>query len=217
MAKPIGILGGTFDPVHHGHLRLAIECYERMALAEVRLVPLYTPPHRRPPHATPEHRLAMLRIAVGDSDKIKVDECEIQRQGTSYTIDTVSALRGRLGIAPLILLLGADAFNQLHTWHRWESLLEHAHIVIAERPGVSAHPDDTAIKDLLDVHGVTDAALLHTTGHGKIFRLQIPWLDISATRIRDLLRLHHDPSWLLPAGVIDYIHAHQLYAQTPTA
>jgi len=217
MAKVIGILGGTFDPVHHGHLRLAIECYERLALAEVRLIPLYTPPHRRPPLVTAEHRLAMLRIAVGDSDKLKVDECEIHRQGTSYTIDTVSALRGRFGNASLILLLGTDAFNRLHTWYRWESLLEQVHIVIAERPGVSTHPDDDAIMDLLDVHGVPDAALLHTTSHGKIFRLQIPWLDISATRIRDSLRLHHDPSWLLPAGVIDYIHGHQLYVQTQTA
>ena len=215
--KPIGILGGTFDPVHHGHLRLAIECYERLALAEVRLIPLYTPPHRRPPQTTPEHRLAMLRIAMGDSDKLKVDDSEIQRQGTSYTIDTVSALRARLGNVPLTLLLGADAFNRLHTWHRWEALLDHVHIVIAERPGVSAHPDDTSIMGLLDVHGVTDAALLHTISHGKIFRLQIPWLDISATRIRDLLRLHHDPSGLLPAAVIDYIHAHQLYAHTQTS
>ena len=214
MTKPIGILGGTFDPVHYGHLRMAIECLERLALAEVRLVPLYTPPHRRAPHAAPEHRLAMLKIAVGAAGKLKVDDCELHRQSISYTIDTVSALRAKLGNTPICLLMGTDAFNILHTWHRWQTLLDHVHIVVAERPGVAPDPENTELKALLDKHILNDAALLHTTRSGKILRLQIPWLDISATRIRDMLRMRHDPAYLLPDAVIDYIHNHHLYADT---
>ena len=214
MTKPIGILGGTFDPVHYGHLRMAIECHERLALAEVRLVPLHAPPHRRPPHAAPEHRLAMLKIAVGTTDHLKVDDCELQRQNISYTIDTVSALREKLGNTPICLLIGTDAFNTLPTWHRWQSLLDIVHIVVAERPGTILKPEHAELNALFDKHDATDATILHTTCNGKIFRLQIPWLDISATRIRDMLRMRHDPSYLLPDAVIEYIHTHTLYAST---
>jgi nicotinate-nucleotide adenylyltransferase len=212
--KPIGILGGTFDPVHNGHLRLAIECLEKLALAEVRLIPLYAPPHRRPPRTAAEHRLAMLKIAVKTADKLKVDDCELRRKSISYTIDTVSTLREKNKNKPLCLLMGADAFNALHTWHRWESLLDYVHLVIAERPGVAPLPEHAGLKTLLDKNIVADATVLHTTRNGKIFRLQIPWLDISATRIRDMLRMHHNPAYLMPDGVIDYIHTHQLYAGT---
>ena len=214
MAKPIGILGGTFDPVHFGHLRLAIECLERLALDEVRLIPLYAPPHRQAPRTVPEHRLAMLEIAVETMDNLKVDDCELQRQSISYTIDTVSTLREKNKTTPLCLLMGADAFNTLHTWHRWESLLDYVHLVIAERPGIAPLPEHAGLKTLLDQHAVGDATVLHTTRNGKIFRLQIPWLDISATRIRDMLRMHHNPACLLPDKVIDYIHTHHLYAGT---
>ena len=214
MAKPIGILGGTFDPVHNGHMRMAIECLERLALAEVRLVPLYAPPHRQPPRTAPEHRLAMLKIAAGSSDNLKVDDCELQRKSISYTIDTVSILRKQKKNTPICLLMGSDAFNTLHTWHRWESLLDYVHLVITERPGAASAPEHAGIRTLLDQHAVDDATILHTKRNGKIFRLQIPWLDISASRIRDMLRMHHNPAYLLPDGVIDYIHAHHLYANS---
>jgi nicotinate-nucleotide adenylyltransferase len=212
MTKPIGILGGTFDPVHHGHLRMAIECLDSLALAEVRLVPLYSPPHRRAPQATPEHRLAMLKIAVGTMDNLKVEDYELRRQGISYTIDTVSALRKNFGNTPICLLMGMDAFYTLHTWHRWQSLLDYVHIVVTERPGVAFVPEHAELKDLLSNHNVTDATVLNTTKCGSIFHLQIPWLDISATRIRGMLRMHQNPAFLLPAAVIDYIQTHRLYA-----
>ena len=212
MAKPIGILGGTFDPVHNGHLRMAIECLERLALAEVRLIPLYAPPHRQPPRTAPEHRLAMLKIAVGTADKLIVDDSELQRKSISYTIDTVSALREQDKNTPLCLLMGSDAFNTLHTWHRWQSLPDYVHIVIAERPGVATMPGHAGLKTLLDKNIVDDASILHTARNGKIFRLQIPWLDISSTRIRDMLRMRHNPAYLLPGAVIDYIHTQRLYA-----
>jgi len=212
--KPIGILGGTFDPVHFGHLRMAIECLERLALAEVRLIPLYALPHRQPPRTAPKHRLAMLKIAVGTVDNLKVDDCELRRKSISYTIDTISTLREKNKTMPVCLLMGTDAFNTLHTWHRWQSLLDYVHLVIAERPGVTPIPEHAGISALLDKHAVDDATVLHTTRNGKIFRLQIPWLDISATRIRDMLRMHHNPAYLLPDGVIDYIHAHHLYANS---
>ena len=212
MAKPIGILGGTFDPVHNGHLRMAIECLERLALAEVRLIPLYAPPHRQPPRTAPEHRLAMLKIATAAMDNLKVDDRELQSKSISYTIDTVSALREQDKNTPLCLLMGADAFNTLHTWHRWQSLLDYVHLVIAERPGVTPMPEHAVLRTLLDQHAVNEVAAMHTLRSGKIFRLQIPWLDISSTRIRDMLRMQHQPAYLLPDGVIDYIHTHHLYA-----
>jgi len=214
MAKPIGILGGTFDPVHHGHLRLAIECIERLALAEVRLIPLRMPPHRKPPQAAPEHRLAMLKLATETASNLVVDDSELQRPGISYTIDTVSALRKKSGRIPLCLLLGTDAFNMLHTWHRWQSLLDHVHFVIAERPGVVCKPENAELNTVLDKHSARDASILHTKENGSIFRVQIPWLDISATRIRDMLRMGHNPSFLLPDAVIEYIRTHRLYADT---
>ena len=211
MTKPIGILGGTFDPVHFGHLRMAIECLEKLALAEVRLVPLYTPPHRRAPLASPEHRLAMLQIAAGTTDKLIVDDCELQRQSISYTIDTVSALRDKINSTPFCLIMGTDAFNTLHTWHRWRSLLDLVHIVVAERPGVTLKPEHAELNTVLDKHVVSDATVLHTSRSGNIFRLQIPWLDISSSRIRDMFRMHHNPAYLLPETVVDYIHTQRLY------
>ena len=210
--KAIGILGGTFDPVHNGHLRLAIECLERLALAEVHLVPLHAPPHRPAPRTAPEHRLSMLRIAAGSVGNLKVDDCELQRKGISYTIDTVSKLREKYKTTPLCLLMGADAFNTLHTWHRWESLLDYIHLVIAERPGATPTPEHAGLKTLLDQKAINDATALHTTCNGNIFRLQIPWLDISATRIREMLRMYHNPAYLLPDKVIAYIQTHHLYA-----
>jgi len=212
--KPIGILGGTFDPVHHGHLRLAIECIERLALAEVRLVPLRVPPHRKPPRASPEHRLAMLKLATANKNNLIVDDSELRRKDISYTIDTVSALRKNSGRTPLCLLMGTDAFNMLHTWHRWQSLLDYVHIVIAERPGVVCTPENAELNSVLVKHTAMDPTALHTAENGRIFRVQIPWLDISATRIRDMLRMRHNTSFLLPEAVIDYIHTHGLYAGT---
>jgi len=211
MAKPIGILGGTFDPIHHGHLRMAIECYERIGLEEVRLIPLHTPPHRHPPIASPEQRLAMLEIATCDLHEILVDDCELRRNEVSYTINTVSSLRQSAGLTPLCLLMGADAFNYLHTWHRWHELLEHVHIVIARRSGNEIKPEVAELTGLLSKHSTDDVSLLHKTPAGRLFEIEMPLLDISATQIRDSFGENRNPAFLLPDSVINYINSNHIY------
>jgi nicotinate (nicotinamide) nucleotide adenylyltransferase len=215
MAKPIGILGGTFDPVHNGHLRMAIECLERLDLTEVHMIPLYAPPHRPAPHASPEDRLAMLSLAAGKVSGLVVDGSELYRKGVSYTIDTVIAMRERIGNTPVCLLIGTDAFNTLHTWRRWRELLDHVHIVVADRPGAHLITEDKTLNNILDQYLISSAGILHTSPAGKFFHLQIPWLDISATRIRDMIRAGKNPAFLLPGAVIHYIHDHQLYLSNP--
>lgn len=211
MAKPIGILGGTFDPVHHGHLRLAIECHERIDLQEVRLIPLYSPPHRQQTVATPEQRLAMLEIALRDLHGLVIDDCELRRNEVSYTIDTVSKLRQTTGNTPLCLLMGTDAFCALHTWRRWQELLDFVHIVIAQRPGIRIEPEAAELTGMLDKHGTDDISALHKSPAGKIFGIHMPLLDISATQLRNIFSEKRSPAFLLPDGVIDYINTNHIY------
>src|SRR5688572_26035583 len=133
---PIGIFGGTFDPIHHGHLRLAEELAEKAKLAEVRFAPSGTPPHRARPGASAEDRVAMARLAAAGNPRFVVDERETQRAGAGYTFDTLTELRRELGQSrPLALLLGADAFLEFATWHRWREIFGLAHVVVAYRPG----------------------------------------------------------------------------------
>ena len=211
MTKPIGILGGTFDPVHHGHLRMAIECRERIDLEEVRLIPLHAPPHRQHPVALPEQRLAMLEIALRDLHGLIVDDCELRRNTVSYTIDTVSSLRQTAGTTPVCLLMGTDAFYTLHTWRRWQELLDFVHIVIAQRPGNRIKPEAAELSRILDKHSTSDISVLHKTPAGRIFEIHMPLLDISATQIRDIFSEKRNPSFLLPEGVIDYINSNHIY------
>jgi len=136
MAAPIGILGGTFDPIHYGHLRLAQEVADKLRLAEVRFLPSGTPPHRSSPGAPAEDRLAMVQLAVTGNSLFTVDPRETLRTGPGYTVDTLTAMRAEVGPAQsLVLLLGADAFLELATWSRWHQLLTLTHVAVAYRPG----------------------------------------------------------------------------------
>jgi nicotinate-nucleotide adenylyltransferase len=211
MTRPIGILGGTFDPVHHGHLRMALECYERLNLSEVRLIPLHTPPHRHLPVATPEQRLAMLELAISNLKGLTVDDCELRRKNISYTIDTLKMIRQQVNKMPICLLVGADAFKSLNTWHNWQDLLKQAHIVIAERPGSTIKPESTEMTDLLAQHGTSDLSQLHKLPYGRIYEINMPLLDISSTQIRDILHVKRNPDFLLPDEVIDFIYTNNIY------
>ncbi|HJT98573.1 MAG TPA: nicotinate-nucleotide adenylyltransferase, partial [Rhodanobacteraceae bacterium] len=135
MERPLAILGGTFDPVHNAHLRVAWEASERLG-AEVRLIPANVPPHREPPIANARERAAILRAALKGQDRLVLDERELEREGPSYTIDTLIGLREEIGPErALILLVGADAFLGLSSWHRWGELFDYAHIAVLTRPG----------------------------------------------------------------------------------
>ncbi|MCE2998587.1 MAG: nicotinate-nucleotide adenylyltransferase [Betaproteobacteria bacterium] len=214
----IGILGGTFDPVHYGHLRLAQEAADKLRLSEVRFIPSGTPPHRALPGATAEDRLAMVRLAVAENSLFTVDERELRRSGPGYTVDTLKELREQAGAdQPLVLLTGADAFLDLATWSRWHQLFDLAHIAVAYRPGF---PVDTwQMRMPQPLAAEYQARLMqqplgvHTAPAGGIVVVPIAALDISATLIRDSLRRGATTRYLLPDAVIQYIQEHGLYSQ----
>lgn len=217
---PLGILGGTFDPIHYGHLRLAQEVAWKLRLECVRFIPSGTPPHRPAPGTLPEHRLAMLRLAVAGNALFEVDEREMHRAGPGYTVDTLEALRRDAGAAqPLALLLGADAFLDLATWSRWHSLFELAHIVVAHRPGFPVDTWQDRMPQPLAREYVSrlmqQPLAVHLAPAGGIAVVAIAALDISATLIRDSMAAGASPRYLLPDSVLAYIQEHALYPQRP--
>lgn len=218
--EPIALLGGTFDPVHYGHLRFAAEARAALGLAEVRLVPSAVPPHRDVPGASAADRLAMLELAVGDFPGLVVDPCELRRGGRSYTVDTLAALRGAHPHTPLVLLVGADAFRGLAEWHRWRRLFELAHLVVAPRPGSAPGEGlPPALAREWSVRLAADPAVLRSTVAGTIYVQTISAQPIAATAIREALRRLpcSDPSLarLLPPAVLTYIESKRLY-RSPT-
>jgi nicotinate-nucleotide adenylyltransferase len=195
--KPIAILGGTFDPVHLGHLRVAWEASEALD-AEVRLMPAHVPPHRPAPLASAAQRVRMLEAALGGQSRLTLDTRELRRSGASYTFDTLCELRAELPRdQALILLLGADAFAGLPTWHRWRELFDHAHIVVLTRPGHGAAPPEELGAEIAP-RLVASRAGLRTAGFGKVLDLAVTPLEISASAVRALLARGCEPRWLLP-------------------
>ncbi len=210
----IGVFGGTFDPVHFGHLRPALELYESLGLDELRFVPCGRPPHREPPQARAEDRLAMLRAAVRGQRGFVVDTRELERPGPSYMVDTLQSLRDQFGPGrPLLLLLGLDAFLGLETWHRWERLAELAHLVVAHRPGfvpadLLQHPGLWA---LVSSSQAEDSGELRDAPAGRVLFCQVTQLDISASGIRRLLAAGRDIRYLVPEAVREIIAARRIY------
>jgi len=195
--KTIAILGGTFDPVHLGHLRVAWEAAEALD-AEVRLMPAHVPPHRPAPLASAAQRVAMLEAALAGQDRLTLDTRELRRDGASYTFDTLCELRRELGAEQrLILLLGADAFAGLPTWHRWRELLDQAHVVVLTRPGHGA-PLPAELGAEIAPRRVASGAQLRLAAAGKVMDLPVTPLEISASAVRALLASGREPRWLLP-------------------
>jgi len=215
MTQPIGILGGAFDPVHDGHLHLATTCLKELDLAELRFIPLNNPAHRTPPLASSDQRLKMLNLAVDNQVRLKVDDCELRRDGVSYTIDTLKGLRSKFSESPLCLLMGIENFKTLNTWHQWQTLLGYAHIVITNRPGNDDNIDNEEIKNFMDVFITRSVEDLHQQAAGCIMKLDIPMLDISSTQIRNNLQSDSKSNTksesLLPDKVLDFIQTHHLY------
>ncbi len=216
MAAPIGILGGTFDPIHYGHLRLAQEAADQLRLAGVRFMPSGTPPHRSSPGAPAADRLAMVRLGVAGNPLFSVDDRETQREGPGYTVDTLTALRAELGATqPLVLLLGADAFLELATWSRWHQLFKLAHVAVAYRPGFPVDTWQSRMPQPLaaeyNARLMRQPLGVHMAPAGGIVVVPIAALDISATLIRDARRAGSNPRYLLPDSIIQYIQEHSLY------
>ena len=200
--RPLAIFGGTFDPVHVGHLRVALEAAEALD-AELRLLPANVPPHRPQPVATAAQRLAILRVALAGQDRLQIDERELARDGRSYMIDTLSDIRGEIGLdRALVLLVGRDAFEGFSQWHRWRELFEHAHIGVLTRPGRAREIDGELASEIL-ARRIPLESLCEQGGAGKIVEIDVSALDISATAIRESLRRGDDPRYLLPDAVVN--------------
>ena len=199
--KPLAIFGGTFDPVHLGHLSVAWEASELLD-AEVRLMPASVPPHRSSPTASAPQRVEMLRAALRGQSRLSLDTRELDRSGPSYTIDTLREFRQEFGARPLVLLLGADAFAGLRSWHRWRELFDVTHIGVLNRPGVDACVP-VELERCVAPRRTDDPAVIGAQPAGCVIELAVTPLESSATRIRELLAAGRDPRYLLPAGLFD--------------
>ena len=203
----IGLLGGTFDPIHYGHLRTALDVQQELALSEMRLIPLSDPPHRTAPSSTPEQRLTLLKIAIAEEPHLTIDDRELKRGGKSYTVDTLLSLKAEQPDETLCLLLGSDAFNGFHLWRQPEQILELAHLVVMQRPG---EPDPRHYHDRI-THLAGD---LRAKTAGVILPLAVTQLEISSTRIRQMIRQGRSPRYLLPDPVLKEITRQKLYQST---
>ncbi len=210
--SPIGIFGGTFDPIHYGHLRTAFELLQSLRLSEVRFIPAGDPPHRNAPQAKARDRFDMVEAAVTDQPGFVADDRELLREGPSYTIDTLRALRKEFPRESLGLILGMDAFLGLPAWHRWEEILDYGHIVVAHRPGWKS-PDMGPLGQLLDERGTLRVDDLHRSTHGRIHVHAVTQLEIASTEIRDLIEAGRDPRFLLPDTVRQVIAQSRCYGE----
>jgi nicotinate-nucleotide adenylyltransferase len=208
--SPIGVFGGTFDPIHYGHLRSAFELLQDLRLSEVRFVPSAAPPHRGGTFAPAELRYKMVAEAVADQEGFAIDDCEFRRDGPSYTVDTLTAIRAEHDAASICLIVGMDAYLGLTTWHRWDEILGLAHIIVAHRPGWQL-PETGDLGDLLARHGTDDIDDLHREACGRIYQHAVTQLEIASTEIRALVAAGKDPRFLMPDCVRDIIVASGCY------
>ena len=209
----IGILGGTFDPIHNGHLHVATSLLKQLPLDEVRLLPCYLPVHRTAPIASPEHRLAMTKLACDSIPKVSVDEHEMKRQGPSYMIDTLRDLKTEHFSDHLCLIIGQDAFQTFDEWHHWKKILDYCHLIIVSRPQ-SSNQTNEPLKTFVNYHETKEFSALASTPTGKIFFCEIPPLNISATQLRDQLAQHQYNDKAIPQRVFQYILQYHLYADS---
>ncbi len=208
MEKAVGILGGTFDPIHYGHLRSALELLQRFDFDHIRLIPSARPPHRPQPQATAKQRVMMLHLAIKNNQHFIVDDRELNREGASYTIDTLRSLKQEMSDSPLYLIIGSDAFSHLSTWHQWQQLLGLSHIIVMQRPD---HP--LALSEEMESWYQTHLAMPEDKSllAGKIWPVTLTQLNISATAIRLGVSKGRSPVFLMPDAVASFIEQLNLY------
>lgn len=208
---PVGCFGGTFDPIHFGHLRTALELLNHLRLAEVRFMPCGCPPHGKAPAAAAALRLDMLKAAIAGQPGFVVDERELNRPGPSYTVATLEALRAESASRPLGLIVGMDAFVTIGSWHRSEDILQLAHVIVARRPGASV-PESGHAGALLAANGVNERAALAAAPAGKILVHTVTQLEISSSAIRAAARAGQSQRYLVPDAVATQIETTGCYA-----
>jgi len=194
----IGILGGTFDPVHFGHLRPALEVMQQVGLEQVRFLPNSIPPHRETPWLATEQRLELLKTAIDDQRGFVLDERELVREGRSYMVDTLDSLREDFSTQAICLIMGMDAFLGIRQWHQWQRLPDLCHIIATTRPGFSI--DEAGIPEL-PFERASNVSDLYQRSGGRFLLQSVTQLDISASRIRELLTNGQSARYLLPDEV----------------
>ncbi|WP_049721153.1 nicotinate-nucleotide adenylyltransferase [Gilvimarinus polysaccharolyticus] len=210
MRKKIAILGGTFNPVHNGHLRLALDLVQQVGFDEMRLVPCHIPTHRATPDVDSVCRAKMVELGIAGNPSLQMDDRELVRGSTSYSVDTLIQLRDEYGAdCSLSLVMGLDAYLGLTRWHRWRELLQLAHLLVIDRPGYQL----PAVGELaeFDARHRADVEVLALAPAGAVTHLNIRALDISATEIRALTAAGQSTRYLLPESVRRYIAEQQLY------
>ncbi len=208
--KPIGILGGSFDPVHNGHLRVAIEAIEALDLEQLRLVPLSQPNAAKSAAAPAALRLEMLRAATADEPRLQIDDRELRRAGISYTVETLESLRQEFADRSLCLVMGMDVFGGLTAWKDWKRLPMLSHLVVVNRPGACV-PDSFELHALLASAGTDDPGHLRQDRCGRVLILDATLLNISSTQIRSRLARGRSVRYLVPDAVADLLHQHPVY------
>lgn len=205
------VFGGTFDPVHRGHIESVCAVARLLGDVDVYLVPCQIPAHRPTPAASPEDRLKMLQLAVASQDRIFIDDCELRRKGTSYTVDTLLGYRERVGESgPLLFLMGRDAWVTLPGWHRWEALTDLAHLLILERPGTDQDSPDV-LRQWLKPRQVQDPEEMMTSSSGKVCFLSLDQIDVSASGLRETIAKGSSIEGNVNPLVMNYIRQNNLY------
>jgi nicotinate-nucleotide adenylyltransferase len=205
------IFGGTFDPVHFGHLRPALDVQQALAIDRVHLLPCRIPPHREMPLLSDQQRLILLQLAIEGEPGLAIDTRELQRDGPSYMVDTLLSLRAELGDQPLCLALGMDALSGLENWHRWEDILGLCHLVVMQRPG-NAWPQTGAVAQQLSRARVEEPQHLSAHPAGLVLPVPVTQMEVSSTRIRALLSSGRSARFLMPDKVLQRIIQENWYA-----
>lgn len=209
--QSIGILGGTFDPIHNGHIQLALEAQQQHQLDAVRLIPVNIPPHREKPFVSSSHRVNMIELAITNLTNVSIDKRELERTEISYSIDTLRSLRAEFPETSLSMILGQDAFNKIDRWKDWQELLHYAHIIVANRPETSIDKISAVQQTWLASHQTTDKTDIKKKLFGKIYFMNIPMLDISSSMIRQCYTEKKPVDHLLPETIQTYIKENHLY------
>lgn len=212
MKKLIGLFGGTFDPIHYGHLRSALELIQIIGFEQIRFIPCQQPVHKETLKASAAQRLHMLKLATENQPSFIVDPREINRSTPSYMVETLTSLREEFPDDSLVLIIGSDAFLHLPSWHQWQRLLDFCHIMVVQRPGHKLGLD-AELAAYLDQHALADASELEQKNHSGIYIQTITALDISSTMIRSQINAGLNPRFLLPDSVLAYINEQNLYLE----
>ena len=207
----VALFGGTFNPVHFGHLRIATELAEQLQVESIRMMPCAFPPHREEPEVSGQQRLEMLQLAIGQHAVLQADDIELQRPAPSYTVDTLRLMREQVGTQiPLFLCIGMDALNGLDGWHEWQRIEDYCHIVVSSRPGFS-EPQSGPLAEWINQRRCDNLAALKQSAHGGIYFCELTMLAISSTSIRKKVSDGENIGFLTPDAVVDYIRQQHLY------